>query len=58
MIQNRTTKYDTIIENKIDVQGYNMKLFMRLSVYELKLKNEEMVLEQVSKLVTYIVKDT
>ena len=35
-----------------------MKLFMILSVYELKLKNEEMVLEQVSKLVTYIVKDT
>ena len=31
---------------------------MRLRGYELKLKNEEMVLEQVSKLVTYIVKDT
>ena len=31
---------------------------MILSVHELKLKNEEMVLEQVSKLVTYIVKDT
>ena len=32
--------------------------FLILSVYELKLKDEEMVSEQVSKLVTYIVKDT